>query len=212
MTEDSAAATFIDEKGLADRTLVALSKIGLALRSEAWRETAPRGLNPTQAQVLVVLRQAPAAGLRLSQIADRLGVSAATVSASVSALERKGLVHKERAADDARALAVSLTPAGRAEAGEMAEWPDLLLGAVGVLDEAEEAVFLKALLKVIRQLQERGRISPARMCVTCRYFRPDVHDDPERPHHCAFVDAPFGDRNLRVDCGDHEPADRRASA
>lgn len=212
MTEDSAAATFIDEKGLADRTLVALSKIGLALRSEAWRETAPRGLNPTQAQVLVVLRQAPAAGLRLSQIADRLGVSAATVSASVSALERKGLVHKERAADDARALAVSLTPAGRAEAGEMAEWPDLLLGAVGVLDEEEEAVFLKALLKVIRQLQERGRISPARMCVTCRYFRPDVHDDPERPHHCAFVDAPFGDRNLRVDCGDHEPADRRASA
>lgn len=90
----------------------------------------------------------------------------------------------------------------------MAEWPDLLLGAVGVLDEAEAAVFLKALLKVIRQLQERGRISPARMCVTCRYFRPDVHDDPERPHHCAFVDAPFGDRNLRVDCGDHEPAGR----
>lgn len=206
MTEDSAAATFVDEEGLADRTLVALSKIGLALRSEAWKETTPRGLNPTQAQVLVVLRRAPAAGLRLSQIADRLGVSAATVSASVSALERKGLVRKERAADDARALAVSLTPDGRAEAGEMAEWPDLLLGAVGVLDEAEAAVFLKALLKVIRQLQERGRISPARMCVTCRYFRPDVHDDPERPHHCAFVDAPFGDRNLRVDCGDHEPA------
>lgn len=113
-----------------------------------------------------------------------------------------------RAADDARALSVSLTPDGRAEAAEMAEWPDLLLGAVGVLDEAEAAVFLKALLKVIRQLQERGRISPARMCVTCRYFRPDVHDDPERPHHCAFVDAPFGDRNLRVDCGDHEPAGR----
>jgi len=44
------------------------------------------------------------------------------------------------------------------------------------------------------------------MCVTCRYFRPNAHDDPERPHHCAFVEAAFGDRNLRVDCLDHDPA------
>lgn len=202
---DERAATFENEQGLADRTLVALSKIGLALRSESWKDTAPRGLNPTQAQVLVVLERADA-GLRLSDVADRLGVSAPTVSASVSALERKGLVQKRPASDDARAIDISLTRAGRSEAGRMAEWPDLLLGAVGVLDPAEEAVFLKALLKIIRELQERGRISPARMCITCRYFRPDVHDDAERPHHCAFVDAPFGDRNLRVDCADHEPA------
>lgn len=202
---DEGAATFEDERELADRTLVALSKIGLALRSESWKDTAPRGLNPTQAQVLVVLERA-GAGLRLSDVADRLGVSAPTVSASVSALERKGLVQKQPAEDDARAIDISLTRAGRAEAGRMAEWPDLLLGAVGVLDPQEEAVFLKALLKIIRELQERGRIPPARMCITCRYFRPDVHDDAERPHHCAFVDAPFGDRNLRVDCADHEPA------
>ncbi len=211
MTDET--ARFVDEEGLAERTLVALSKIGLALRGEAWKETAPRGLNPTQAQVLVVLRpRADGSGLRLSDVADRLGVSAPTVSASVTALERKGLVRKEPAADDARAVALSLTDAGRAEARELAEWPDLLIDAVDVLDPDEEAVLLKALLKVIRGLQERGRISPARMCVTCRYFRPDVHDDPERPHHCAFVDAPFGDRNLRVDCADHEPAELVAGA
>lgn len=202
---DERNATFQDEHELADRTLVALSKIGLALRSEAWKDTAPRGLNPTQAQVLAVLNRART-GLRLSDVADRLGVSAPTVSASVSALERKDLVRKRPAAEDARAVDISLTPSGRAEAGKLAEWPDLLLGAVDVLDPAEEGVFLKALLKIIRELQERGRISPARMCVTCRFFRPNVHDDAERPHHCAFVDAPFGDRNLRVDCGDHEPA------
>ncbi|MER3418788.1 MAG: MarR family transcriptional regulator, partial [Chloroflexota bacterium] len=27
-----------------------------------------------------------------------------------------------------------------------------------------------------------------------------------RPHHCAFVDAPFGDRSIRLDCPDHAPA------
>jgi len=204
---ESRGEAFVDEQGLAERTLVALSKIGLALRSEAWKETAPLGLNPTQAQVLVALRGSPAAGLRLSELAGRLGVSAPTVSVSVGTLERKGLVRKAPAADDARALAITLTEAGRAEARGLAEWPDLLLDTVSELDPDEEAVLLKALLKVIRGLQERGRISPARMCVTCRYFRPDVHDDPERPHHCAFVDAPFGDRNLRVNCADHEAAE-----
>ena len=46
----------------------------------------------------------------------------------------------------------------------------------------------------------------SRMCLDCRFFRPDVHDDPARPHHCAFVDAPFGDAQLRIDCADHQPA------
>jgi len=59
---------------------------------------------------------------------------------------------------------------------------------------------------MIAALQEQGRIPVARMCPTCRFFRPNVHDDPERPHHCAFVDAPFGDRSVRIDCPDHEPA------
>jgi hypothetical protein len=62
------------------------------------------------------------------------------------------------------------------------------------------------LVKMIRTLQERGEIPVSRMCVTCRFFRPRVHDDPTRPHHCAFVDAPFGDRSLRLECADHEAA------
>lgn len=197
---------FEDEHGVAHRALVALSKIGLALRGQAWKETAPRGLNPTQAQILVVLARDGTDGLRLSDLAERLGVTAATVSDSISALERKGLVRKEPATDDRRALAIRLTDDGLAEARGIAEWPDLFLEAVGVLDDDEAGVLLRALLKVIRELQQRGRISPPRMCVTCTYFRPHAHDDPDRPHHCAFVDAAFGDRNLRVECLDYAEA------
>jgi hypothetical protein len=59
---------------------------------------------------------------------------------------------------------------------------------------------------MIRTLQVRGRIPVARMCVSCRFFRPYRHDHPTTPHHCAFVDAPFGDGELRLDCPDHLPA------
>ena len=56
---------------------------------------------------------------------------------------------------------------------------------------------------MIRTLQEKGRIPVARMCVSCRFFQPFRHDNPARPHHCAFVDAAFGDEELRLDCPDH---------
>lgn len=63
---------------------------------------------------------------------------------------------------------------------------------------------------MIRLLQDEGRIPVARLCVTCAFFRPHVHADRERPHHSADVDAPFGDRQLRVNSPDHAEADKAA--
>ncbi|MGA7385021.1 MAG: hypothetical protein WBW81_10175 [Methylocella sp.] len=74
------------------------------------------------------------------------------------------------------------------------------------LTDAEQASLLKTLIKLIRSLQLRNAIPPQRMCVTCKYFRPNAHPEGAEPHHCAFVDAPFGNRALRLDCGEHEQA------
>jgi DNA-binding MarR family transcriptional regulator len=161
--------------------------------------------------VLALLRANPD-GLRLGVVAEQLGVTAATTSDSVTALHRKGLVAKQRTAGDGRGVVVVLTPNGSREAAAAAAWPDFLLEAVGELSTAEQATFLRALVAMIRTLQEKGRIPVARMCVSCRFFRPFRHNDAARPHHCAFVDAPFGDGELRLDCPDHRiaPADQAA--
>lgn len=200
------------ELPLVRQVTAGLFKLGLALRTHAWRDTAPRGLNPTQAQVLALLR-ASAAPLRLSAVAEGLAVTLPTASDAVKALVAKGLVAKTRASDDARAVALELTPAGReAAARGDATGPEFVLAAVDALTLDEQAAFMRVLVKSIRTLQERGDIAPARMCVSCRFFRPYAHPgDAERPHHCAFVDAPFGDRALRVDCPEHEPAGAAAS-
>lgn len=195
---------------VAERVSTGLSKIGMALKTRAWRGAGPERLTPTQGQALVLLRGA-AKGLRLDEVARGLGVTAPTASDAVTALVAKGLVIRSRAPDDHRAIALRLTAEGAALADRVADWPDFLLRAVDTLDADEQTGFLRGLVKIIRGLQEAGDIPPQRMCITCRYFRPNVHADRERPHHCAFVDAPFGDRHLRLDCIDQElaPADER---
>jgi DNA-binding MarR family transcriptional regulator len=201
------AGRFPDTPELLPGKLVnGLAKLGVAMRHHAWSRAGRRGLNPTQGQVLVVLRAAGGQGLRVSELADRLAVATATVSDSVAALARKGLVTKQRDPADARAVAVFLTVTGQAEAEEAAGWPDVLLEAVATLDPHEQAALYRTLLKTVRALQVRRRIPISQMCITCRFFRPYAHAGAPEPHHCELVDAAFGDAQIRLECPEHQAA------
>lgn len=188
--------------------MAGLSRIGMLLRSEGWRRGEATGLTPTQAQILVhLVARGPA---RIGAIASEMAVTQPTASDAAAALVRKGHVEKRADPADARAVRLHATDSGTRIAGAMAVWPDALLAAVDVLDDGERAAFLKGLTKMIGTLQARGAIPIQRMCASCTHFRPNVHSDAARPHHCAFVDAAFGDASLRLDCGDHVEADASA--
>jgi len=188
------------------RLAAGLAKIGLVMRHHAWADAGERGLTPTQSQILALLEARGRDGLSVSTLAGQLAVSQPTVSDALAALERKGLVARSRSGDDARVVRVRLTRQGKRAAKRSAPWPDFLLRAIDTLDADERAVFVRGLVKMIHSLQEDGQIPHSRMCPSCTYFRPHAHTDRERPHHCAFVDAPIGDADLRVDCRDHQAA------
>jgi DNA-binding MarR family transcriptional regulator len=194
---------------LSDRIAVALSKIGLALKQQATRSAGEHGLSPTQAQILALLQAE--ARLRPTDLAAKLGVSLATVSESAKTLVSKGLLSKTPDERNARATLLTLTKSGKASARTASDWPDFLASAVDCLSDTEQEAFLQTLLKMIRTLQERGEIPIARMCVTCKFFRPFQHPG-DRPHHCALVNAAMGTRHLRVECAEHEAAFPEAQA
>lgn len=191
----------------------ALNRISTAMRADTWDMATDQGLTPTQGQIIGVLANRRS-GLRLSKIAAELVVSPPTVSDSIATLAAKGLVKKQKAKDDGRAIAVSLTAAGRRLSERLSErlgeQPGDTSGAVATalagLTEPDQQRLFETLTKVIHSLQEQRRIPVGRMCVTCRYFQAGIHSDPQRPHHCALVDAPFGNGTLRVDCPEHERA------
>jgi DNA-binding MarR family transcriptional regulator len=168
------------------------------------------GLTPTQALILSLLRRCPS-GLRLSAGADELGITPATVSNAVTSLTGKGLLRRSPAPDDRRAVALTLTAEGCDQADRVGEWPEFLTRAIRSLPATEQAALLRSLINVFRALQENDDIPVQRTCVSCRFFRPNAYRDPRNPHHCAFVGAPFGDRALRLDCAEHEPAEPEAA-
>ena len=181
-----------------------LAQLSLFLRTRQWQAAESLGLTPTQNTVLTLLRQR--GPNRVRTLAKLLGVTQATASRAVSALERKRLVRKSIDPGDGRATLVSLVSAGLRLASGRTEFPEALLTALAGLSPLENRALHSALSKVILELQESGAIEPQRMCCTCRFFRPYRHSDESRPHHCDFVDAPFGTDSLRLDCGDHQPA------
>jgi DNA-binding MarR family transcriptional regulator len=188
---------------LQERLLDGLDRLALVMRADIRRSAAPRGLNLAQDAILRWLLARPT-GVRVSVLAAQLGVSQPSITDSVIALERKGLVLRQADPEDARAVVVKAVP--NAELGPPPEPSSHTAAALADLSETEQVRLLETLIKLIRNLQLRQAIPPQRLCVTCKYFRPNVHKEPEAPHHCAFVDAPFGGRALRLDCAEHEPA------
>lgn len=188
------------------RIVAGLQKIGLAVKSHSWRRTGRAGVGPLQTQVLGFLRTRPGRTASMSTIAEELSVKLPTASEVVKTLEEKRLVKRRRSAADNRVVMVELSAKGVREGEANAVWPDFLLSAADQLDEKEQTVFLRSLVKLIKALQDQGEIPVARMCVTCRYFSPHVYPDDVRPHHCHYVNAAFGDGALRIDCAEHQPA------
>lgn len=188
---------------LPERLRDGLDRLASLQRLEQWRASGAQGLNPTQ---LAILRRLDGSGLRVQAIARALGLSQPTVTDSLAALERKGLIARQSDPQDGRASLLHLTGTGRAALQTARGEMTLIDRALAALSPQEQTALLTITIKMIRTLLDDGQMPVQRMCVTCRYFRPHRSEGTSTPHYCEFVKAPFGANELRLDCGDHDAA------
>lgn len=194
---------------LRQKILDGLERLALVMRADARRNAAALGINAAQDAILRLLLSRHQ-GMRVQQIANHLKVSQPAITDSLSALERKGLAQRLPDPGDGRATLVN--PARSIRTRNSRAQSSHAAAAIAELSEDEQTSLLTTLIKLIRSLQLQNAIPPQRLCVTCKYFRPHVHQDAHAPHHCAFVDAAFGDSALRLDCRDHQEADAPQAA
>ena len=200
-----------DPLSLDSRIHEALSRLATVLRIDEWSRAKASGFNPTQLAILDLLA-GRGGGLGVREIAAHIGVSQPTATDSINALERKDCVAKQTDAADKRVVRVAVTAAGLAGLKHAHQEESFTEQAIAALGGGAREDLRLTLIKMIRHLQETGAIPVQRMCVSCRHFAPFAHADAARPHHCKFVDAAFGQRELRIDCHDHVEADPSSRA
>jgi DNA-binding MarR family transcriptional regulator len=195
------------QHGDVDKKIVAaLERLSQAYRVLLQEEAQGRGLSPIQARFLVhLLHHGDELG-RVGRLAEEFGLSRATVSDAVRTLEAKGLVRRESWPRDGRVATLRLTPAGEEGAVRLSGWADVVEEQLGSFAPEEKEAAMRFLMRLISALQGAGVITVARMCVACRFFRPDAHPGSASRHHCALLDLPLSGADLRTDCPEHEPA------
>jgi DNA-binding MarR family transcriptional regulator len=192
----------VDPDSLASRLAAGLVRVAVTTQTD----TVPAGEPPTvertvaQQQLLLILARR-AETYRLTELAALLGMTLQAAVSTSGALAREGLVQMRPspsyAPDEVR---ISLTHKGRAAVPDLANWADALLGEVEHLDETAQQRVLELVTEQIATLQRQGRIPVTRICLTCRFFDGYAHPGTSQPHHCWYVDAPFGYRELRLRC------------
>ncbi|GAA2621356.1 MarR family transcriptional regulator [Dactylosporangium fulvum] len=161
------------------------------------------GLPPAHHQVMLLLGRRDRE-YRLSDLAAELGSTVAATMAIVSPLIAEGLVEMRPAPSyAARDMRVAATERGLATTPAPGNWAESLLGHVEELDDKAQERLLRLVTAKIGLLQQEGSIPVTKMCLSCRFFDGYRHPGTENPHHCWFVDAPFGYRQLRLHCPDH---------
>ena len=177
--------------------------VRVAVMAPADAESDDRGRPPVQRQVLLLLSRRDRE-YRLTELAAELGATVAATMAVVSPLIAQGLVEMRPAPSYAsRDMRVAATERGLAETPAPTNWADMMLAEVDHLDDRAQQRLLRLVTTQISDLQRDGRIPITHMCLSCRFFDGYRHPGTAAPHHCWFVDAPFGYRQLRLHCPDH---------
>lgn len=205
----------MDQASKSDPLLVRLregfERVATVLRADLWFAAGEAGLNPIQAQVLGLLADRPQ-GLRPKEIAEHCAVSAASIADTLGALVRKKFLRRDQDPNDARSAIMRATQKGILAGRQIDKAASHVTNALASLPADAQQTLLLTQISLIHQLQLAGAIPLQRMCVSCRHFRPNAYPRAVKPHHCAFVNAAIGSRDLRLDCSEHEAADLAVQA
>jgi len=97
-----------------------------------------------------------------------------------------------------------LTQARKKMAAGLSMWANTLKEHLTASSPEEKEIVMRFLMRLIASLQGTGVITVSRMCVTCRFFRPDEHPGSDSPHHCVLLDSSLAGSDLRINCPEHE--------
>ncbi len=170
-----------------------IERIARINAAEEWTD----GLNPTQWTALSYLARANRFSRAPSQVTEFMASTRGTVSQTLKALARKGLIEEIRSETDRRWISYAVTEAGAAALGRSALAEDVLRGlSQSKVDQLADG--LEALLR--GALKARGK-RPFGLCKSCRH-----HKAKRSGGLCTLLNEDLAPEETRQICYEHEDA------
>ena len=175
---------------------VLLERLSRVLQNEAHAG----GLKPTQWEALRYLARANRFSRSPSAVTAYLGMTKGTVSQTLNALERKGLIGKQTDPADRRNVRIDLTAEAKALLRD--DPVGTLLASASGLSRAEQRQLSGNLEKLLRDALQRRGGRPFGLCKTCRFFRKNAKGGA--PHRCGLLGVPLSTEESEKICVEQE--------
>lgn len=184
---------------LSYKIVFALDKISEYFKNSLREKGNEHKLSPIQIQILLFIDNHTEKYLTVNYISDEFNVTKATISDSIKALEKKGVVRKIKNNKDSRSFTLELETEGRIIISDISSYPKELKKIIKQVPSKNQDLLWKELYNIINSLQRVGEINVQRMCNTCTYFSSN-NNQP----YCKFLDKTLESNNLRLDCSEHK--------
>ena len=176
-----------------------LERIAQAFRVLLWEESKLHKISPIQIQLLLFCATHKSENLKVSFLANEFDLTKATISDSIKTLLKKELISKVINPKDTRSFTIKLTAKGKEIVAKTSGFKTVLDESIDSLQEEEKGNFLKQLLNLIYQLNQKDIISTQRMCFTCLHYQKNGNN-----HYCSLLEKQLKSTDLQVDCADHK--------
>lgn len=140
-----------------------IDRLGRIIAAEEWNDD----INPTQWTALSYLARANRFSRSPSQVSDYMVATRGTVSQTLKALARKGLVEERRSDQDKRSISYSVTGQGLA----LLEGKNLVEDTASMLSDRQRAALLDGLETLMRNALAQRRSRPFGVCRSCTYHQ-----------------------------------------
>lgn len=162
-------------------------------------------INPAQWEALRYLSRCNRFSDSPAALTRYLSATKGTISQTLIALERKGLLTKTPRPGEARSVVLALTPAGEEKLRDD-PWRQIsaMIETGGVKTRKRLAAGSS---KLVRQIIKSRGLPSYGCCVNCRYFREgDAPRDVKGKHWCLLFEQPITKSETTKICASHDSA------
>ena len=189
----------MDKNNVNQKITHGLERISKAFRVLLWEESKLYKMSPIQIQLLIFCASHKKEELKVSFLANEFDLTKATISDSIKTLLEKKLLTKITNPKDSRSFTVQLTTKGKELVQKTSGFTTALNESINSLPEIEKGTFLKQLMQIIYQLNQKEIISTQRMCLSCYHYKKDGNK-----HYCNLLEKQLKNIDLRIDCDEHQ--------